>query len=73
MGAMSALFGGSEHLWMWDEASMRRDLEDAGFGSIRRCEFGDSKDADFARVESRDRFIDGEIVELAMECRKPVS
>jgi hypothetical protein len=71
MGILSTLFGGSEHLWMWDEAAMKMDLNNAGFTAIRRCSFGDSNDPAFALVEIRDRFIDGEIVELAIECRKP--
>ena len=70
MGMASTLFGGADHRWMWDEASLSADLRQIGFTSIRRCEFGDSHDAEFALVEDRDRFIAGEIVELAMECRK---
>lgn len=70
MGALSVLFGGSEHRWMWDEPAMMADLRNTGFSAIRRCTFGDSNDPTFAQVEIRDRFIDGEIVELAIECRK---
>jgi len=71
MGFFSATFGGANHLWMWDEASLGAALQRAGFVAIRRCTFGDSHDAQFAMVEQQDRFVDGDIVELAMECRKP--
>ena len=68
---LSLIFGGSRHLWMWDELSMHDALAGAGFVSIRRCQFGDSGDPAFAEVENQGRFIDGDIVECAMECRKP--
>ena len=70
MGMLSMLFGSSEHRWMWDEPALIADLRNAGFSSIRRCSFGDSNDPIFAQVENRDRFIDGEIEELAIECRR---
>lgn len=68
-----AALGNSAHLWMWDEPSMRRELEDAGFVSLRRCAFGDSSVAAFSAVESEDRFIDEDkgYVEVALECQRP--
>ncbi len=60
---------------MWDEFSLKKSLEDAGFISVRRCAFGDSKDAAFNAVEMQDRFVDSSysppIPELAMEAIKP--
>lgn len=56
----------SGHLWLWDEKSMSRALEDHGFTSIRRCQFNDAADPNFAAVESRQRFEEG----FALECRK---
>jgi predicted SAM-dependent methyltransferase len=63
-------FGGSHHLWMWDEASLSAALLEQGFVNIRRCSFGDSEDPRFAEVEDRTRFIDGDFIEVAIECRR---
>jgi hypothetical protein len=70
-GVLFAAFGGSEHRWMWDEASLSAALHDAGFTGIRRCTYGDSGDPLFAEVEDAGRFIDGDIIELALECKRP--
>ena len=70
MRRVSVLFGGSQHRWMWDEAAMTNALTQAGFRAIRRCHFGDSSDPKFDLVEDRTRFVDGDIMELALECRK---
>ena len=64
-------FGGGAHLWMWDEPAMSAALASVGFVEIRRCQFNDSSDPAFAQVEESGRFVDGGIVELALECRKP--
>jgi hypothetical protein len=64
-------FGGSAHLWMWDEPALSAALASAGFVEIRRCQFNDSADPAFNAVEESGRFIDDGIVELAMECRRP--
>jgi predicted SAM-dependent methyltransferase len=69
--SLAAILGGYQHRWMWDEASMAGALAKAGFVDIRRCSFGDSGDPMFARVEQQGRFIDGDIVEMAMEGHKP--
>ncbi len=66
------LFGNSDHRWMYDEATMRALLTDAGFESIRRCEFGDSEDPMFALVENKARFIDEGNKELALEAKRPM-
>lgn len=72
-GRVRQMYGGSAHLWMWDEPSMIRELETAGFVEVQRCSFGDSDDPMFAQVEDPGRFIDAPtgIVELAMSARKP--
>lgn len=64
---------GSSHLWMWDEPSMTKQLEMAGFVEIRRCSFGDSDDPMFSQVEDPGRFLTAStgIAELAMSARKP--
>jgi len=49
-------FGNSRHGWLWDEASLRRLLERAGFSDVRRAEFNDSADPRFAEVELADRW-----------------
>jgi hypothetical protein len=64
--AASFLFGNSRHLWMWDKLSLAKELESAGFVSIRQCEFNDSEDEMFKYVEDKSRFIDA----IAFECRK---
>lgn len=65
-GFLAAIFGASNHLWMWDEKSMEMELEKAGFTNIRLCAFDDSKDDMFKQVESEDRFIHS----IAFECTK---
>lgn len=71
IGNVRSVFGGSDHLWMWDEPSMRRELERAGFVDIRRASFGDSGDPMFAAVEDQTRFIDDGIIEIAFNANKP--
>lgn len=65
--------GNSKHLWMWDERSLRSELEMARFVSIRRCDHNDSADPAFRAVEDKGRFFDTGLGcrELAMECMKP--
>jgi len=67
------LIGGSMHLWMWDEYSISAELQRAGFVNVRRCQFGDSPDPMFAKVEDRGRFFDEhhKITECAIEAKKP--
>ncbi len=70
LASIKAMLGNSNHLWMWDEEAMTEELHKAGFTAIRRCAIGDSRDVMFAHVEEAGRFLDGDIPELAMECRK---
>jgi hypothetical protein len=66
------IIGGSMHLWMWDEYSISAELHLARFVNIRRCQFGDSPDPMFAKVEERGRFFDEDkITECAIEAQKP--
>ncbi|WP_431860967.1 class I SAM-dependent methyltransferase [Azospirillum sp.] len=69
-GWLGMLFGNSAHLWMWDEASLTDALKEAGFATVRRCRFGDADIADFAMVEEKSRFYEGDQAELALEARK---
>ena len=66
-GAASLLrlwLGNSQHLWMWDFPSMRRELAEAGFKNIRAAAFGDSEDPMFAFVEDKSRWQDA----VAIQC-----
>lgn len=65
-GKISNLFGNSHHLWMWDFASLKVELEKAGFKQIRRCNFNDATDSMFTEVEREGRFV----CALAIECFK---
>jgi len=71
MAMLRSAFGNSGHSWMYDERIMRRILVDAGFIDIQRCDFNDSGDTMFARVENHDRFYDSGERELALQARKP--
>jgi hypothetical protein len=73
MQHLRQLIGNSQHLWMWDEHSMTAELERAKFIAIRRCDFGDSADQMFSRVEDFGRFYDESlnVRECALEARKP--
>ena len=72
-GMIRSMLGNSHHLWMYDEGSMMRVLNDTGFVAIRRCRFGDAEDPDFKMVEDESRFFDAacNIAELALEARRP--
>jgi SAM-dependent methyltransferase len=67
------MIGGTMHFWMWDEYCMSVELHHAGFVNVRRCQFGDSPDPMFAKVEETGRFFDedNKITELALEAHKP--
>jgi len=56
--------GNSEHLWMWDYASLSAALVRAGFREPRRASFNDSADPRFVAVESGERWRDA----LGIEC-----
>jgi hypothetical protein len=64
MGLLRTWLGNSQHLWMWDLPSLRRELETAGFHDIRAAQFGDSEDPRFAAVENRERWEDA----VGMQC-----
>lgn len=65
------MFGNADHRWMYDAPLMKQLLTEAGFGAIRECEFGDSKDPHFAEVEEEGRFYDSGHKELALEAVRP--
>lgn len=65
------LFSSSQHLWMYDEASLFQKLSNVGFVNIRRCDYGDSHLSVFSEVEDKSRFRNKyNIRELAIECFK---
>ncbi len=66
-GLISLWFGNSQHLWMWDYRSIKFELENAGFGNVRKASFGDSPDPMFGIVEENGRWENC----LGVECRKP--
>ena len=72
-GRLRHAFGNSEHLWMYDFASMKSELEAAGFAEIRRAEFGDCDDPMFQRVEKKDRFVSDGIDEVAIQACRPAT
>ena len=65
-GFLKSFLGNSDHLWLWDEDSIRHELDQAGFKAIRRAEFGDSVDPLFKLVESPSRWQG----QLGIECQK---
>ena len=67
MKKLRLMFSRDLHLWMWDYAAMRLELEKAGFIDIRPACFGDSVHAAFAAVESDSRWENA----LGFEARKP--
>lgn len=71
LGRFRALFGNADHLWMWDHAGMKAELEAAGFVGVRRAELGDCEEPMFARVEDEGRFFENGRREAAIEARKP--
>jgi predicted SAM-dependent methyltransferase len=73
LNRVKSQFGGSAHLWMWDECSMMQELAEVGFIKIRRAQFNDSSDLMFRAVEDKGRFTDEfrDIDEIAIEAVKP--
>lgn len=51
LGRIRYALGNSRHQWGWDEASVRKELEEAGFKDIRRIHYRDSGDAMFTAIE----------------------
>ena len=66
LGLLSDMLGNSRHLWMWDQVSMAKELERAGFVEIRKCDAFDSEDPRFSEVEDPGRFVDA----IALQCRR---
>lgn len=64
-------YGLSAHLWMYDFAAIKSQLERAGFVGIRKCAPGDSGDPMFTLVEDMGRFFEGPEAELAVEAFRP--
>jgi len=65
-GSLVNYLGHSEHLWMWDYKSIKKELKDAGFSQVCRCYYGDSQDKMIDKVEKKDRFENC----LGVECKK---
>ena len=57
-GLLRSWLGNNQHLWMWDFASLRRELQTAGFSAIRAARHGDSEEPMFATVEEESRWVD---------------
>ena len=55
---------------MYDNKSMQKKLHEAGFKSIKKCKIGDSEIDVFSEVEELHRFVDGDFVEVAIQCTK---
>ena len=51
-----AMLGNYQHLWMWDEASLCKELKETGFSTVRLAKFNDSADKYFKFVEGEGRF-----------------
>jgi len=67
-GFLVVWLGNSRHLWMWDFKSLRQELQNAGFESIRRASYGDSEDQQFNLVEDEGRWERC----LGVECKRPL-
>ena len=70
LASLRSLFGNSRHQWAWDEASIRSELEAAGFAGFRRALYRDSGDAVFDAIESHSEYRDHPRV-LGFEVRRP--
>ena len=69
LGRVLDAFGNSHHLWGWDEAAMRKELDDAGFKAIRRIHYRDSEDPMFKAIEEYSELRDSQ-KSLGMEARR---
>jgi len=52
IAALRNIFGNSAHLWAWDEAGMRKELEEAGFVDFKVVQYLTSGDPEFDRIEN---------------------
>ena len=66
-GFVREWLGNSRPLGMGDCGSLRAALDEHGFVSVRRADFGDCNDPAFAAVEDQGRFLGA----CAVEARKP--
>ncbi len=64
-GLLKTWLGNSQHLWMWDYPSLRRELATAGFKDIRPARLGDSGEPMFAAVEEESRWVDAVAIHCA--------
>ena len=64
------IFGNSGHFLMHDNKLMQKYLAEAGFKNIRKSKIGDSGIQVFSKVEEVHRFIDGDFIEVALQCTK---
>ena len=55
---------------MYDNKSMQKNLAEAGFRNIRKSKIGDSGIKVFSEVEEMHRFVDGDFIEVALQCTK---
>lgn len=55
-GLIKHWLGNSQHLWMWDEEGLTKELSDAGFTHVRRAQRGDSEDPHFSDIEDPERW-----------------
>lgn len=68
--ALRNIFGNSAHLWAWDEAGLRKELEDAGFVDFKVAHYLNSGDAEFDRIENYSEYRHS-IKSLGFEVRSP--
>jgi hypothetical protein len=64
-GFLRSWLGNTQHLWMWDCASLSRELATAGFKDIRLARMGDSGEPMFAAVEEESRWADSVGIQCA--------
>ncbi|MFT4803572.1 MAG: putative SAM-dependent methyltransferase [Psychroserpens sp.] len=50
--------GNAGHKYMWDKYSLKKELTEAGFSSVRLCKYNDSAIRAFESVENIERFSD---------------
>lgn len=66
-GVVSALYGNSQHRWMWDAKSLPAALAEKGFVDIRSFQKGESDDPVVLLPEQDHQFERG----IGFECKKP--
>ena len=69
LGRFLESLGNSRHQWGWDEASVRKELTDAGFHGIRRIYYRDSEDVMFKAIEDYSEYRDSQKSQ-GMEARR---